>query len=90
MEVKQGVRQFVLTNFYINSPEQLSDDASLLEQGVVDSTGVLEVIAFLEGEYGIQVADSETTPENLDSINRITAYVERKRLSEGGKTRAAG
>ena len=57
----------------------LNDDASLMEQGIVDSTGVLELIGFLERTFGISVADTETVPENLDSIARIVAYVQRKR-----------
>jgi len=52
---------------------------SLIESGVIDSTGVLELIEFLEQDFGIQVDDSETVPENLDTVERIVAYVTRKR-----------
>ncbi len=73
------IRQFVLSNFYVADPGALRDDASLLDQGIVDSTGVLEVIGFLESEFGIQVKDEEMLPENLDSIASIAGYVARKR-----------
>jgi acyl carrier protein len=72
------IRQFVLSNFYVADAAALSDDHSLLDQGIVDSTGVLEVIEFLEAEFAIQVRDEEMLPENLDSIARIAAYVDRK------------
>ncbi len=79
MNVQQRVRQFIVENFYVSDPSELADDASLIQGGWVDSTGMLEMIAFLEGEYGIRIADDEMTPENLDSIERISAFVARKR-----------
>jgi acyl carrier protein len=57
---------------------QLSPDDSLIEKGLIDSTGILELIAFLEGTYGISVDDSELLPENLDSITALTRFIERK------------
>jgi acyl carrier protein len=79
MDITQQVRAFVTTNFYIPDPAALTDDASLLEQGIIDSTGVLEVIGFLEDTFGLSVEDHETVPENLDSIARIAAFVGRKK-----------
>ncbi len=79
MTTKERVRQFIETNFYIADKAQLLDDTSLLDKGMVDSTGILEVVAWLESELGVQVDDTEILPENLDSIDRITAYVERKK-----------
>lgn len=73
------IRSFITTNFYVADADALGEQASLLDEGVVDSTGVLEVIGFIESEFGIAVADAEITPENFDSIERIAAYVERKR-----------
>ena len=78
MERKQQIRQFITSNFYVATEADLADDASLLDHGIIDSTGVLEVIAFLEDTFGIEVADEELVPENLDSIGRIAAFVERK------------
>ncbi len=79
MDAKPLIRDFIGKNFYLPDASVLNDDASLMEQGIVDSTGVLELIGFLERTFGISVADTETVPENLDSIARIVAYVQRKR-----------
>ena len=78
MDITERVKEFVTANFYVE-PASLADDASLLEHGIVDSTGVLEVVSFLEAEFGIAVADEELLPENLDSIGRISAFVARKK-----------
>lgn len=72
------IRTFVTSNFYVADPAALSDDDSLLDAGIIDSTGVLDLIGFIEQEFGITVADDELVPDNLDSIARLTAYVHRK------------
>jgi acyl carrier protein len=75
----QQIRRFVLTNFLFTENEsELKSDASLLDQGIMDSTGVLELVAFLEQQFGIKVADEELVPENLDSVVRIVDFVGRK------------
>ncbi len=79
MSVRERVRKFVVDTFYVSDPKSLSDDDSLIVEGIVDSTGMLEVIGFLEKEFGISVADAETTPDNFETIGRITGFVERKR-----------
>ncbi len=76
--VRGRIRDFIFSTFYVPDADRLSDDTSLLESGVVDSTGVLEVLAFLEKDFGVRVDDSEVTPENLDSIGRLTCFVSRK------------
>ena len=78
MELKKQVRDFVTANFYVADPGSLEDRTSLLDQGIIDSTGVLEVIMFIESTFGVTVEDSEMLPENLDSIERIAAFVARK------------
>lgn len=75
----QRIKDFITDNFYVNDPAEVTDDTLLVTSGIVDSTGMLEVIAFLEAEFGIRIADDETTPENLESIARMTRFVERKR-----------
>ena len=77
-EIEDQVRAFVRTNFYVGE-RSLGAEDSLIDQGIVDSTGVLELIAFLEDTYGISVNDDEVVPENLDSIGRIARFVGRKR-----------
>ncbi len=75
---RDRVRRFIVENFYVSDPSEVGDDVSLINTGLVDSTGMLEVIAFLETEFGIRIADQEMVPENLDSVARIAAFVERK------------
>jgi len=81
MDIQQQVREFITRNFFVSDAAGLTDGASLLDLGVVDSTGVLEIIGFLEGTFGLAVEDDEIVPANLDSIERIAAYVERKRAA---------
>ena len=81
METRAQIRSFLVRNFYVRDPDALADDASLLDQGLIDSTGVLEVIEYLESAFGITVEDSEMLPENLDSIDRLVAFVERKQTA---------
>ena len=78
MQARQQIRDFVTSNFYVADPAALQDGTSLLDQGIIDSTGVLEVIAFLEESFGIAVDDAEILPENLDSIDRIASFIARK------------
>jgi acyl carrier protein len=79
MDIKEQVRTFVTSNFYVADPSALEDNASLLDKGIIDSTGVLEVIFFIEETFGITIEDSEMLPENLDSIERISKFVARKK-----------
>lgn len=72
---KEQIRAFLASNFYIADADALHNETSLLDQGVVDSTGVLEVIGFIEETFGITVEDSELLPENLDSIQGIAQYI---------------
>ena len=76
--VREKFLQFLLKNFYVADASALLDDTSLMDSGIVDSTGMLEIIGFLEETFGVQVADAEMLPENLDSIARVVSYVKRK------------
>lgn len=80
MNMKQQIRQFIVENFYVSDPDELTADTSLIT-GYVDSTGMLEVIAFLEETFAIRIADREMVPENLETIGRIGAFVARKRAA---------
>ena len=74
----EQIRSFLVSNFYVSDVKALMNDTSLLDQGIVDSTGVLEIIGFIEETFGITVEDSELLPENLDSIQGIEQYIIRK------------
>ena len=76
--IRQQLCEFILGNFLFGRERPLGDEDSLAEEGIVDSTGVLQLVSFLEETYNITVEDEELTPENLDSIGSITAYLYRK------------
>lgn len=78
MLIKEKLRDFVIRNFYVPDASVLQEGDSLLDGGIVDSTGVLEIIDFIESEFKIVVEDQEMVPENLDSIENIAAFIVRK------------
>lgn len=79
MNLRAELRQFITDNFLLaGSGLPLSDSESMTARGILDSTGALELVLHLEECYGIRVLDEELHPDNLDSIERIAAYVERK------------
>ena len=78
-DTREKVRAFIIEHFLFGQGNDLKDDASFLEQGIIDSTGVLELVAFLEQTFSIKIDADETLPDNLDSIDLICAFVERKR-----------
>lgn len=80
IEIASKVRSFIEDNFlYRTDQEELGDQVSLLEAGLIDSTGILELVAWLESEFGLQMADDDIVPENLDSLAMIAGFVARKR-----------
>lgn len=72
------VRKFIADRFLFGDDKKLGDNDSLLEAGIVDSTGILEVVAHLEKHFGVKVDNDEMIPENLDTIANIGAFVKRK------------
>lgn len=82
-ELNNQIRSYIREQFYVSDESMLANDRSLIGSGVLDSTGVLEVIFFVEETFGIHVEDDETIPANLDSIGAITNFVARKRERMG-------
>lgn len=79
---KSSVRSFIFDNFLFDADEgALNNDDSFLEQGIIDSTGVLELVEWLEETFGIKVEDDELVPENLDNVTAINDFIERKQNS---------
>jgi acyl carrier protein len=76
MNPRDRIRAFVIESFFV---DDFSDEDSFLRNGIIDSLGMLELIAFLEKEFGIKITDAELVPDNLDSLARVCAFVERKR-----------
>lgn len=85
------LKQFVVENFLFGKAAGFQSDDSFLEKGIIDSTGMVELISHLESTYQITVEDSELVPDNLDSVNRLVAFVERKQaaMSPAGGTASA-
>ena len=82
--MRTEVKRFILQNYLFSTDESLlSDTDSLMQKGIVDSTGVLELVMFLEEQYRIKVLDDELVPTNLDSVASIVAFVEGKQSAAG-------
>ena len=78
MEFKQNIQSFFEDNFMVEFPQDFNNEDSFLENGIIDSTGVLELIMFLEETYNIKVEDNEVTPENLDSFLALNDFIKLK------------
>lgn len=75
-KIRNAVRDFIMENFLPEKP--LADEDPLLENGIIDSTGILEIVSFIETTYGLVVEDEDLIPDNLDSIDKITSFIQRK------------
>jgi acyl carrier protein len=78
MSTRDKVRGFISETFFV---EDFADEDSFLKNRIVDSTGMMELVTFLEDEFHFKVADGELVPENLDSVQNVCAFVERKRAA---------
>jgi acyl carrier protein len=76
--MRDKIRDFIVENFLFGDDQDLKNDTSFLESGIIDSTGILELVTFLDETFNIEIADEELVPENLDSINLIVAFLARK------------
>ena len=77
-ELRVKIRGFIVENFLFGNEDGVKDDTSFLDEGIIDSTGILEMVSYLEEEFGISVEDEELVPENLGSINNVVAYLGKK------------
>lgn len=79
-DARISLRRLILEDYlFTDDDKALTDDMSFLEEGILDSMGILEIIMFLEEQFGVTVAEDEMVPDNLDSIDNLLAYLERKR-----------
>ena len=74
-DIEREVHSFVISNFLFDQSVDLEPDDSLLDKGLIDSTGVIELVDFLEERYAIKVEDDEVIPANLDSVRNVAKYV---------------
>ena len=75
---KEKIKAFIVENFLFGEDNGLKDETSFLDEGIIDSTGILELVDFLEQEFKIAVEDEELTPENLDTIANVDNFISRK------------
>lgn len=86
--IEADVRQYVLDKLLFGRTEvEVAGDTSFLDSGIIDSTGVLELVAFLEEKFQVKVEDEDLIPANLDSVNAVTRFVERKGVVPGNSRR---
>lgn len=79
MTIEKRIRSYILENYlFTDRDDALGNGASFLEEGIIDSTGIIELISFLQKEFSIEVGDHEMIPENLDSVDNIVRYVASK------------
>ena len=82
--IAQDFRDFINHNFrFMTGGDGLADNDSFLEKGIIDSTGVLELVQFIESKFNLRLADEDLVPENLDSIDNLVSFVERQLASSG-------
>jgi acyl carrier protein len=78
MDNSSKIREFIVENFLFGDGETLREDTSFMQEGIIDSTGILELVFFLEEAFGVTVEDDELVPENMDSLQNITRFIDRK------------
>ncbi len=82
METRDAVKNYIVENFLFGDESPLQDDKmSLLDEGIIDSVGVMELVAFLEQDFGLKVADEDLIPENLDSVENLVGFIARKKAA---------
>lgn len=77
-KIKKIVKEFIIENFLFGNEGELTEATSFLDEGIIDSTGVLELVTFIEEKFAIAIDDDELIPENLDTIGRVAAFILRK------------
>jgi acyl carrier protein len=78
MSINNDVRNFVVDTFLFGEDDGLQDDSSFLAEGIVDSTGIMQLVSFLQERYRVSIEDEELIPDNLDSIKRVATFIEEK------------
>jgi acyl carrier protein len=78
MQIEKEIRKFIMENFLWDEEVNLSEEDSLLEKGIIDSTGILELVGFIEETFQLKIKDEELSPENLDSIKNILQFIQSK------------
>jgi acyl carrier protein len=82
MSIQQDIREYIVDTFLFGEDGGLQDDSSFLEEGIVDSTGIMQLVSFLQEQYRITIEDEELIPDNLDSIRKVMAFVAAKKQAQ--------
>jgi acyl carrier protein len=77
-DIRKQIKKFIIDNFMFGNSNGIKDDTSFLTEGIIDSTGVLEMVSFIEETFAVKVDDEELIPENLDSVDNMVGYLQRK------------
>jgi len=88
MRLQEEIRQFIVDTFLFGEDGRLKEDSSFLGEGIVDSTGILQLVSFLQERYLISIEDAELIPDNLDSIGKVAAFVRSKQAALGSEEAA--
>ncbi len=78
IDIKLKLREFIKNNFLLGKDNGLKDEDSFMGKGIVDSTGILEVVSFVEETFALKIPDEDLLPDNLDSINNLVVYITKK------------
>ena len=79
LQLKSEIRQFIVDNFlYGRDDDTLGDEVSFLGKGIIDSTGILELVSFIEEKYSVSIDDEELIPDNFDSLNKLSTFITKK------------
>lgn len=79
MSLHEDIREFIVENFLFGEDNGLKDTSSFLEEGIIDSTGIMQLVSFIQEQYLIVIEDEELTPENLDSIQKVANFIQEKK-----------
>jgi len=79
LDIRESIRSFIIDNFMLGkNPEELNDSSSLLDLGIIDSTSILELVQHIEETFSFSIEDHELVPENLDSVDSLVRFIEKK------------
>ncbi len=78
MEYIPAIREFIVENFLFGDGGQVSDDTNFFEKGIIDSTGILELVSYIEETYNLTIEDEDLVPENFSSLNTLAAFLQKK------------
>ncbi len=80
MDYNENIKEFVVENFLFGDGDKVSNDTDFFEESIIDSTGILELVCFVEETYNVTISDDEIVQQNFSSVNNVASFVEKKQL----------